>query len=90
VKVEKGYDYIPVLISKILKTRVDDDDVEGVTRAIDLNTSYPALISPTIAHIPAPPTKEEEEQIHNRIARYLSIPFLHCTYINSYCAYKYI
>jgi hypothetical protein len=40
VKVEKGYDYIPVLISKILKRRVDDDDdVGGVTRAIDLNTS---------------------------------------------------
>jgi hypothetical protein len=62
VKVEKGYDYIPVLISKILKRRVDDDDVAGVTRAIDLNTSDPALISPTIAHIPPPPTKEIVER----------------------------
>jgi hypothetical protein len=62
VKVEKGYNYIPVLISKILKRRVDDDDVGGVTRAIDLNTSDPALISPTIAHIPPPPTKEIVER----------------------------
>ena len=45
VKVEKEYNYIPILISKILKRRVDDDDVGGVTRAIDLNKSDPALIS---------------------------------------------
>ena len=58
MKVEKGYEYIPVLLSKILKSRVDDDDVGGVTRVVDLNTSDPALISPTIAHLPPPPTKE--------------------------------
>ena len=62
MKVEKGYDYIPVLISKLLKRREDDDDVGGVTRAVDLNTSYPALISRTIAHIPPPPTKEIVER----------------------------
>jgi hypothetical protein len=57
VKVEKAYDYIPVLIANILKRRLGDDD-QGVTRAIDLNASDPALISPTIAHLPPPPTKE--------------------------------
>jgi hypothetical protein len=62
VKVQKGYDYIPVLIFKMLKRRVDDDDVGVVTRATDLNTSDHALISPTIAHIPPPPTKEIVER----------------------------
>ena len=62
MKVEKGYEYIPVLLSKILKRRVDDDDVGGVTRVVDLNTSDPALISPTIAHLPPPPTKEIAER----------------------------
>lgn len=58
MKVQKGYEYIPILIAKILRRRVDDNDVGGVTRAVDLNTSNPALISPTIAHLPPPPTKE--------------------------------
>ncbi|XP_028412490.1 uncharacterized protein LOC114535325 [Dendronephthya gigantea] len=56
VKVQKGYNYIPVLIAKILKRRTDDHDIGGVTRAVDLNQSDPALISPTIAHLPPPPT----------------------------------
>ena len=62
VKVEKGYEYIPMLLSKILKRRLDDDDVGGVTRVVDLNASDPALISQTIAHIPPPPTKEISER----------------------------
>ena len=62
VKVEKGYEYIPVLLSKILKRRGNDDDVGGVTRVVELNTSDPALISPTIAHLPPPPTKEIAER----------------------------
>ena len=56
VKVEKGYEYIPVLMSKILRRR--DRDFGGVTQIVDLNISDPALISPSIAHTPAPPTKE--------------------------------
>lgn len=56
VKADKGYEYIPVLMSKILRRRVEDD--EGIARIVDLNASDPAIISPTIAHIPAPPTKE--------------------------------
>lgn len=71
VKVKKGYDYIPVLISKILKRRVDDDDVGGVTRATDLNASDPALISPTIAHILPPPRKEVVER-RSRFVKELS------------------
>ena len=57
VKVEKGYEYIPyILISRIFNRRINDAD--SVTRHISLNESNPALISPTIAHIPPPATKE--------------------------------
>ena len=56
VKVEKGYEYIPVLISRIFNRRVNDGD--SVTRHISLNENNPALVSPTIAHIPPPATKE--------------------------------
>jgi hypothetical protein len=56
VKVAKGYEYITVLISRILKRRLDD--VDSVMRNVFLNISNPALISPTIAHVPPPPTKE--------------------------------
>ena len=33
-------------------------DLESVTVRVDLNQSDPALISPTFAHVPPPPTKE--------------------------------
>ena len=57
VKVEKGYEYIPyILISWIFNRRINDAD--SVIRHISLNESNPALISPTIAHIPPPATKE--------------------------------
>jgi hypothetical protein len=59
-KVAKGYEYIPVLISRILKRRLDD--VDSVTRNVSLNISNPALISPTIAHVPPLPTKEIVER----------------------------
>jgi hypothetical protein len=56
VKVEKGYEYIPILLSRILRRR--QIDVESVARHVSLNDSDPALISPTIAHIPPVPTKQ--------------------------------
>ena len=56
MKVEKGYEYIPVLMSRILRRQ--EIDVEHVARHVSLNNSDPALISPTIAHIPPVPTKE--------------------------------
>jgi hypothetical protein len=61
LKVAKGYEYIPVLTSKILRRR--NDDTESVTHLVALNTSDPhALISPTIAHISPPLTKEIAER----------------------------
>ncbi|XP_028413792.1 uncharacterized protein LOC114536637 [Dendronephthya gigantea] len=56
VKVEKGYDYIPLLIAKVFRSREDDND--SVTRSVPLNESDPGLIAQTIAHIVPPPTKE--------------------------------
>ena len=88
VKVEKEYDYIPVLISKILKRRVNDDDDGGVTRAIDLNASDPALISPTIAHHHLQRKLLRGGADSPNSSRYQSIAFFYCTYIN--CYYKYI
>ena len=48
--------YPSLLISRILRRRLMD--IDGVTQKVDLNQSDPALISPTIAHLPPPPTKE--------------------------------
>lgn len=56
VKVAKRYEYMPVLMSRILKRRADY--VDSVTRTAFLNKSAPAPISPTIVHILPPPTKE--------------------------------
>ena len=68
IKLDKGYEYIPVLIAKILRRRMEDFDY--VTRNVSLNESDPALIAPTISHIPPPPMKEiiqKEEQVFKRI-----------------------
>ena len=56
MKVEKGYEYIPVMISKVFRRR--QDDVNSVTQSVPLNESDPRIISKTIAHQPPPPTKE--------------------------------
>ena len=44
----KGYEYIPILIAKILKRM---EDVDCVTRNVFLSESDPAIIGQTIAHI---------------------------------------
>ena len=56
VKVDKGYGYIPVLMAKIINLRLND--LESVTRTVPLNVSDPGNIAPTIAHTPAPATKD--------------------------------
>ena len=55
VKCPKGYEYIPVLTTRVLRRSMDST---GVTQAVDLDKSDPATISPTIAHVPPLPTKE--------------------------------
>ena len=56
VKVKKGYEYIPVLMARIMKLR--KEDANKVTRNVPLNDSDPALLAPTIAAKPAPSSKE--------------------------------
>ena len=56
IKVNKGYDYLPILMAKIINRRLHD--TENVTRNVALNISDPGNIAPTIAHIPAPATKD--------------------------------
>lgn len=56
IKVKREYDYIPVLMAKIFKMR--KEDANKVTRNVPLHDSDPALLAPTIATKPAPPSKE--------------------------------
>ena len=56
VKVKKSYDYMPVMMAKILRLR--NEDVDIVTRQVSLNESDPALLAPTIAEKPPPPSHE--------------------------------
>ena len=56
VSTMKGYEYITVLMAKILNLRMDDVDV--VTRNVSLNASDPGIIAATIANKPPPPSKD--------------------------------
>ena len=56
VKVDKRYGYIPVLMAKIINLILND--LGSVTRTVPLNVSDPGNIAPTIAHTPAPATKD--------------------------------
>lgn len=56
VKVEKGYQYVPILLSKIISRRIHD--IDFVTQNVSLNASDPCNIAPTIAHTPAPSTRD--------------------------------
>ncbi|XP_028404813.1 uncharacterized protein LOC114527380 [Dendronephthya gigantea] len=56
VKVQKRYEYIPIMMSKILNHRMYDQ--EGVACPVPLNASDPGNNAPTIAPTPAPATKD--------------------------------
>ena len=56
VKVKKMYEYIPMLLARIMRMR--REDANKVTRNVPLNDSDPALLAPTIAAKPPPPSKE--------------------------------
>ena len=47
VKVKKKYDYIPLLMGKVLRTRSEDVDI--VTQKVSLSESNLALLTPIIA-----------------------------------------
>ena len=67
VKVKKKFDYIPMLMAKIMRLRSEDVDV--VARHVSLNESDPALIAPTIAAKPAPPSKELFQRRKSRFTK---------------------
>ena len=54
VKVSKDYGYIWILMAKIFKLRVDDDD--SIAREVPLEADDPRLIAPTIAESEPPPS----------------------------------
>ena len=56
IKVSKGYEYVPVLMAVILRRR--QQDVGAATQHMSLNESDPQIISPTIAHVQAPPSMD--------------------------------
>ncbi|XP_067021804.1 uncharacterized protein [Acropora muricata] len=60
VKQIKTFDYIPLLIARMLRARVDDNDL--VARNVSLNESDPRLVAPTIAAKPPPSSKEVLER----------------------------
>ena len=56
VKQNKTFDYIPLLIARMLRARVDDNDL-GACK-VSMNESDPRLLAPTIAAKPPPSSKE--------------------------------
>ena len=46
-KVNKGYQYIPFIMTRMLHARMEDIDVVG--RNVSLNSGDPLLLAPTIA-----------------------------------------
>ena len=61
-KQNKPFDYIPLLIARIIRARVDDNDL--VARNVSLNKSDPHLVAPTVAaKPPLPPRKRWKEKV---------------------------
>ena len=56
VKVSKDFAYIPILMAKIFKQRIDDRN--PVDRHVSLSEDDPARIAPTIAQVPPVSSKE--------------------------------
>ena len=63
----KKYEYIPMLMARIIHLRNYDDGAVG--RHVSLNESDPALIAPNIAEKPAPPSKELFERRKSRFSK---------------------
>ena len=56
VKQNKTFDYIPLLIARMLCARVEDNGL--VVRNVSLNESDPRLVAPAIAAKPPPSSRE--------------------------------
>ena len=67
VKIKKNYEYMPMLTARIFRLR--NEDGGAVARHVSLNVSDPALIAPTIAEKPPPPSKELFERQKSRFQK---------------------
>ena len=56
VKVSKDFQYIPIMMAKIFKRRIDD--TSPIDRHISMSEDDPARIAPTIAQVPPVSSKE--------------------------------
>ena len=56
MKVSKDFAYIPILMAKIFKQRIDD--CNPVDRHVSLSEDDPARIAPTIGQVPPVSSKE--------------------------------
>ncbi|XP_073248846.1 uncharacterized protein [Porites lutea] len=56
VKQAKDYDYIWMLLAKVFRLRVEDN--ENMQRAVPMEADDPRRIAPTIAVVPPPPSRE--------------------------------
>ena len=56
VKQAKDYGYIWVLLAKVFRLRVEDN--ENMQRAVPMEADDPRRIAPTIAVVPPPPSRE--------------------------------
>ena len=56
VKVDKSYEYMPLMIAKIFKLRLYD--TMWITRHVSVSEDDPSRIAPTISHVPPVASKE--------------------------------
>ena len=56
VKQAKDYGYIWMLLAKVFRLRVEDN--ENMQRVVPMEADDPRMIAPTIAVVPPPPSRE--------------------------------
>lgn len=67
IKVDKDYDYIPILMAKVVRRRIED--VLHIDRHVSLSENDPERIAPTIAHTAPVSSKELCERHQTRFQK---------------------
>ena len=67
IKVDKDYDYIPILMAKVFRRRIED--VLRIDRHVSLSEDDPERIAPTIAHTAPISSKELFERHQTRFQK---------------------
>ena len=84
VKVKKKYEYMPMLLARIMGLR--NEDHGAVARQVSLNASDPALIAANIAEKPSPPSKELYQSPKSRFTKSGEVEKSVRLYYNQFCA----